>query len=102
MNITYINTTELEEIAKQLIEYAGDFESEINSLFTRFSDVPYITKEWVGNKSEFYFNRIGNDKQKYITFANNLRQIGYEINKVVSDTQNCMARNDNEEGGYNE
>lgn len=102
MNISYINTTELEEIARQLIEYAGDFESEINSLFTRLGDVPNVTKEWVGNKSESYFNRIGDDKQKYITFANNLRKIGYEINKVVSDTQNCMSRNDKEESGYNE
>lgn len=97
MAISYVNTTEVENISKDLISLANEFTSEINSLFNRFSEVPMITGEWVGNQSRFYFNRISSDKIQYIDFANKIREIGYKLNADMNEIEYCINRTNNNE-----
>lgn len=93
MAISYMNTTEVESIANDVISLANDFNTEINNLFKRFSDVPYVTREWVGNQAEFYFNRVSNDKKQYIDFANSLKSVGNKLNSDAYETKNCINKN---------
>lgn len=97
MAISYINTTEVENISKELISLAEDFNKEINNLFTRFSEVPYLTQEWVGQKSIFYFNCLAQDKQKYINFGNQLKDVGYKLSSGTSEIKSCIKKNINNE-----
>ncbi len=93
MAISYINTYEVESIAKEIISLANDFNAEINNLFTRFSFVPGVTREWVGTQSQFYFRRIANDKKQYIDFANTLKNIGYKLSQDVYEVRTCIKKN---------
>ena len=97
MAISYINTGEVEEVANNIISLAMDFNTEINNLFSRLSDVPSITREWVGTQSKFYFKKIASDKKQYNDFADNLRHIGYKLSKDIYEIQTCMNNNYREE-----
>lgn len=93
MAISYINTTEVESIANDMISLANEFNTEIDNLFKRFSEVPHTTREWVGNQSEFYFNKIANDKNQYTDFANLLKSIGNKLNSDANEAKNCINKN---------
>ena len=90
MAVTYFNSTEIESIAKDIYELSYQFEDEINRLFKRFEDVPTVTKEWIGNKSNYYFNSIALDKKYYTDFAESLRQISYNLNNTVNEVNKCI------------
>lgn len=97
MAISYMNTVEVENIAKEVLSLSNEFNVEINNLFNRFSEVPDISKEWVGSQASFYFKKVANDKKKYIDFANKLKDIGYKLSNDVYEVQTCMKKNIYEE-----
>lgn len=79
------------------MDLSNEFNDEVNSLFTRLSDVPYRTNEWVGTKASYYFRTVSNDKFKYIEFANSLRNLSNMISKSSYEIQNCINKCHNEE-----
>ncbi len=95
MAISYINTTEVEDISKDLISLVNELNTEINNLFTRFSEVPSITREWVGNQAQFYFQKVASDKAQYTDFIGKLRDIGYKLSTDVYEVQMCINKNNN-------
>ncbi len=97
MAISYINTTEIDNIAKEISSLSSDFNDEINNLFQRFEDVPTITQEWFGNQASFYFNKIALDKKEYINFANKLSDISNKLYSDTSEINSCLKKNINEE-----
>ena len=97
MAISYINTDEVKNIAKDINSLTDDLNSEFINLFTRFSEVPNVTKEWIGNKSEFYFNTIAKDKKQYLNFVKSLKAIAANLNMAVDDMQDCVIKNIKEE-----
>lgn len=97
MAISYINTTEVELIAKEINSLASEFQTEINNLFKRFSEVPVVTKEWTGDKSKFYFDTVEKDKQKYIDFANSISNLGLTLNNNIYEITSCINKSYNDE-----
>lgn len=97
MAISYVNTIEVENIQKELILLANEFNDEINKLFLRFSEVPTITKEWVGNQAVYYFRKAASDKQQYNDFANKLKDIGYKLSMDMYEVKSCLNKSLNEE-----
>lgn len=97
MAISYANTTEIETISKDIISLANDLNNEINSLFSRLSNVPYGTKEWSGNQALKYFNIIASDKKQYNELASNLKDIGYKLRDNANEIRNCINKNKNNE-----
>ena len=91
--ISRVNTAELEHISKDLLSAASDLETEFDALFTRFSNVPNVTKEWVGTQANFYFSRIAADKQQYTALVDKIRKIAQELNAETSNVQNCIKLN---------
>ena len=92
-----MNTIEIENIAKEIISLANELNNEFNNLFNRFHEVPNITREWVGQQAQFYFDRVALDKKQYVDFANDLKNIGYKLNTDITETESCIKRNLNEE-----
>ena len=92
MAISYINTNEVDNIAKEINSLVDDLNNEINNLFTRFSEVPTITQGWVGEKSFFYFNKDAENKKQYIEFINKLRDISYKLNRDSYEIQTCIKK----------
>ena len=99
MVISYYNANEVEEIAKDIKTYANDYISEINNLFRRLSEVPDVTKEWVGQQANYYFNTIALDKDKYIDFGNKLYNIGESLSKDIDDVEKTVKENKDKEEG---
>ena len=97
MAISYINTTEVENISQEILSLTNELNTEINNLFLRLSEVPDITKEWVGQQATFYFKKVSSDKKQYIEFLDKLRDIGYKLSTDVSEIQTCINNNN-----YNE
>lgn len=83
--ITKIDTREIEQIAKDLKQLADDYNSLITSFFKRMNEVTTITKEWVGNQANFYFDKVFQDKMMYIEYGNMLRNIPTKLdNDLIS------------------
>lgn len=97
MAISYANTTEIEDIAKDINKIVSEINSEFDDLFNRLADVPYGTREWVGNKATYYFNKISSDRTIYKNFTNNLNEIGMHLLKSVGEMQGCITKNTNRE-----
>lgn len=97
MAISYINTEEVKNIAKDIVSLANDLDYEFNNLFKRFSDVPTVTKEWVGNQANYYFNHIEKDKKQYMDFSNEIRNIGKKIDEDVNQIQSSINMNNSDE-----
>lgn len=97
MAISYINTIKVENISKEIMSLANDLETEINNLYRRFSEVPTITKEWVGNQSQIYFRKVGSEKIQYINFVNNIKDISHMLSLNVYEINNCIKKNLDEE-----
>lgn len=91
--ISQVDTDQIKTIAADVQSLAGDLEGEINALFRRFANVPTVTKEWIGGKSEYYFSRVGLDKQKYLNLAESLRELGQELNSEASSIESHIKSN---------
>lgn len=102
MAISYIETSEVESISKEILSLTTELNSEINNLFTRFAEVPTITKEWVGTQSNYFFNKTETEKKQYIDFIDKLKDIGYKLSKDVIEIQTCINNNIANEDQSNE
>lgn len=97
MAITYVNTEEVNDIARDIMDLSQELNDEINNLFSRFADVPMVTQEWIGNQANYYFNRISSDKKQYTEFIGKIRNIGNELNKNVYEIDSCIRKNNDNE-----
>ena len=97
MAISYVNTNELDTIGAEIISLAGELETELYSLYNRLGNVPMTTKEWVGDKAEFYFRRICEDKQKYLDFVSKIKEVGDMIRSNSMFIQSTIKDNMNNE-----
>lgn len=96
MSISYINTNEVQNIADEVVKLSTDLETEFNNLFRRLSNVPDVTKEWVGNQSEYYFSSISRDKDLFINFSNKIKNVGNELNKDVEKVNSSIIFNNSD------
>ena len=58
------------------------------------SEVPYNTKEWVGNQSIKYFNLIALEKSDYLEFGEKIKSFG---KKILDDAQSIDTQIKNNE-----
>lgn len=98
MAISYANTDKIMAISKKIKSLSLDLDKEIDDLFTRFSEVPTLTGEWVGQTSEYYFKTIAKDKKKYKNFISEIRDVANKLDKDCSDIQSCINKCMNNEG----
>lgn len=91
--ITYVDTDELEDIARDFQKATNDLEKEINSLYNRLSNVPNSTREWIGNKANIYFSKVALDKRQYVNLIETLRNIDKEIYTQASEIKACIKSN---------
>lgn len=81
MAITKIDTDKVKDLSTHMISLVNNYEMEITKLFKMLNNVPYVTKEWVGNQSELYFNIVSMDKKSYIDFGEDLKKIALNLSE---------------------
>ena len=90
MNITYVDTKSINDIGKEIIDLANEYNIEITNLFKRITNIPYDTQEWTGNKALKYSEIISLDKQQYLDFYNLLKEFANELIRSSESAENCI------------
>ncbi len=72
-SFTDIDTDRIKDEITTINNLIGDYDSIINKLFRRISDVPYTTHEWIGKTSEKYVELVLFDKEDFVNFSSQLR-----------------------------
>ena len=97
MAVSQANTDLMIEHANSIIQLASDYEVIVTQLFKRFSEVPYITKEWVGEQSEYYFNTIMLDKNEYVALGEEIKKYAKKILRDAEDIDDEIIKVKKEE-----
>ena len=100
MKITTIDTNRVREIGQRISKYTNDYQNEINDLFKRLANVPHITKEWVGTKSNVYFDLVALDKDLFIDFGNKLMKFGKMLDNISEQMENEIKNMNSMEKDY--
>jgi hypothetical protein len=85
--ITYIDTEEVRAILSQARLLEKDLREYINNLYLRLSNVPNDSKEWVGQKANYYFEHIAQDKIPLDSFCDSLEKLNYQIENAMNDAE---------------
>lgn len=83
-SLKHADTKEIRELANEIIVLANDYQEEVLSLFRRFANVPTITKEWVGDQAEYYFDTISFEKADFDYVGDGIKSYA---NKLISDCE---------------
>lgn len=89
--ISYIDIGAVKDIAKDLESYSEELNEELTKLFSRLLKVPTETKEWVGNQSEKYFEKINLTTEQYYNIPRNIKKIANELNNEADELQGIFA-----------
>ena len=87
MAVSEIDTEKVAQISKNIISLVNEYDIQITNMFKMLGDVPYVTKEWVGNQSEKYFKTILLDKNDYLDFGKEIKRYA----KKIADDSEKMA-----------
>ena len=90
--ITKFDTKEVEQVARDLKQLADDYTALITAFFKRMGEVTTITKEWVGNQADFYFNKVFQDKSMYIDFGIMLKNIPIKLDNDLNDISTYITK----------
>lgn len=90
--IKYADTDEMREVSTELKALASELDGEINMLYSRLSEVPTISKEWVGSKAQLYFRLISYDKWQYINLSDHISRLGNEILREAKELETSISK----------
>ncbi len=99
MAVTYMDTEKLRDIEENINYLIQDYYREINSMFTKFSNVPEVTHEWVGETSKKYFQEVGFEKNDFIYFGQTLASFKEALTKTLEKTDLAITKSVNIEKG---
>ena len=91
MAISYINTDEVENIANNISKQVDLYNTKIENLFKKFSEVSNITKEWFGNQADYYFRVVEGQKAQYVKFGQELQALVDRLNEDVADVRSTVT-----------
>ena len=69
-----VDTIKLAECGKNILSEAGDFNTNINNLYSRLYNVPRVTKEWVGVAANNYASIVLKPSKELKEIYSNLTQ----------------------------
>lgn len=93
MEIEYIDTQSVEEVATQISSLNNEYIALINKLFDRLSDVPDNTREWVGNQSENYLKLILLEKEDFFIISDDIKKYATFLKDFATDCEETINNN---------
>lgn len=91
--ISYVDTDEVNSIAREINDATSDLEAEINNLFKRLAEVLTVTKEWMGGQAEKYFAKTESDKRTYDQAVLQLRDFSQELSREAGRVEANVKEN---------
>ena len=93
MAIKYADTTEVKDIANEIIKLCNDLDSEFNKFFNKMNNVPITSREWVGQTATYYFSTYEKDRLEYKKFVNSIRLLAKSLNSNMRSVSSCISKN---------
>ena len=76
-----VDTVKMRECGQEIIDITRNLNEQFNGLFSRISNIPLNTHEWVGESANEFVKLSKIDKAQYINFNNEL----YKLGKMLID-----------------
>ncbi len=83
------NTMEMKNVSAEIQGLAVDYQTKISQLYTKFSNMTSVTKEWTGNKACEYVRYVLLDKPDMLAVGNQIKAFA----KIISDDANLLESN---------
>ena len=83
------NTNEMRRIANEINSLAVQYQTLISGLYTKFSEMPTTTKEWIGNKAQEYVSYVMLDKADMLSVGDKIKSFA----KTINDDANLLDSN---------
>lgn len=83
------NTNEMRNIASEINSLAVQYQTLITGLYTRFSNMPTGTKEWIGNKAQEYVRYVMLDKESMLSVGDKIKSFA----TVITNDANILESN---------
>lgn len=90
------NTNEMRRIASEINSLAVQYQTLISGMYTKFSNMPVSTKEWVGNKASEYVNYVLLDKSDMLSVGDKIKSFARTIESDANllETNSSKIRKD--------
>lgn len=75
------NTDEMKRIASEINALATEYQTKISKMYSKFSNMPTGTGEWIGEKSEEYVGYVLQDKSDLMAVGDKIKSFA----KVIED-----------------
>lgn len=76
MNIFEVDTIKMRECGQSIIDISNELNELFDGLFSRISNMPIKTFEWVGDSANAFVKTSKIDKIQYLTFDNEIYKLG--------------------------
>ena len=96
--MNYIDTDAIIKKGQKIEQLSTDYSILINKLFNRLQNVPYESKEWIGDVSKYYTKIISMDKENFLNFGKNIRQYGTYLKKIGTMSEQTIRNVKTREG----
>lgn len=83
------NTDEMRRIASEINSLAVQYQKTISDLYTKFSEMPTVTKEWIGNKAQEYVSYVMLDKPDMLSVGDKIKSFA----NAITDDANLLDSN---------
>lgn len=90
--ISYIDTDSLNSSLNEARNLEKELREEIDKLFDRFAKIPTETGEWIGEKSQQYFDIVAEDKKQYVNFCDGLAKQNSQIQNIIDRTEEIVKQ----------
>lgn len=87
-----IDTDILKENGKNLENLAVDYFTINNKVFSRITNVPTVTGEWVGESAKRFASSAAVDKSQYVKFYGITHQYGTYLKNAAEIIENLCKR----------
>lgn len=87
----------MKRIAREISSFATQYQNIITDLFTRFSEMPNITREWIGQRAEQYVSYVMLDKQGLLKVGDQIKDFSDAIIEDANVLDACSSKARKEE-----
>ena len=93
MSLLKVNTTELHEISKEIMELSYKYNEIVNKYYQRINGINGKTNEWSGEDANHFIDTINKEKDIYQTVGKIMRDYSIQLDGYVKTVEELVKLN---------
>ncbi len=93
MSLLRVNTTELHEISKELMELSYKYNDLVNKYYQRINGINGKTNEWAGSDATNFINTVNKEKNIYETVGKTMREYSVQLEGYTKTVEDLIKLN---------